>query len=84
MQQKMMTYILPLVFTVMMLFLPAALGVYMLTNSVLNITQQLLVEKFAPRDGGGGKKTGEIGVTQKSDKSPTAKTAALGKGKARV
>src|SRR5205807_8493143 len=35
MQQKMMMYLLPGVFTVMMLFLPAALGVYMLTNSVL-------------------------------------------------
>lgn len=83
MQQKMMTYILPLVFTVMMLFLPAALGVYMLTNSVLNITQQLLVEKFAPRDGGGGK-PGEIVVKEKRDQDPTAKTAALGKGKSRV
>ncbi len=50
MQQKMMTYIMPAVFMVMMLFLPAALGVYMLTNSVLGIVQQLVVEKFAPRD----------------------------------
>ena len=41
MQQKLMKYIMPGVFTVMMLFLPAALGVYMLTNSVLGITQQL-------------------------------------------
>src|SRR5262249_30669666 len=51
-QQKMMMYMLPIVFTVMMLFLPAALGVYMLTNSALGIVQQLLVEKIAPRDGG--------------------------------
>jgi len=43
---------MPGVFTVMMLFLPAALGVYMLTNSVLGITQQLVVEKLFP---GGGK-----------------------------
>jgi YidC/Oxa1 family membrane protein insertase len=41
------------VFTVMMLFLPAALGVYMLTNSVLGISQQLVVEKLFP---GSGKK----------------------------
>jgi YidC/Oxa1 family membrane protein insertase len=51
-QQKMMTWLMPGVFTVMMLFLPAALGVYMLTNSVLGITQQLVVEKLFP---GGGK-----------------------------
>jgi YidC/Oxa1 family membrane protein insertase len=51
MQQKMMTWFMPLVFTVMMLFLPAALGVYMLTNSVLGITQQLAVEKLYPRAG---------------------------------
>ena len=49
-QQKLMTYIMPAVFMIMMLFLPAALGVYMLTNSVLGIAQQLIVEKVAPRD----------------------------------
>jgi len=72
MQQKLMTYIMPAVFMIMMLFLPAALGVYMLTNSVLGIVQQLLVEKFAPRDGGTGAKKKEIEVT------------VLGKDKARV
>jgi YidC/Oxa1 family membrane protein insertase len=49
MQAKLMSYLMPGVFTVMMLFLPAALGVYMLTNSVLGITQQLAVEKLFPR-----------------------------------
>lgn len=48
-QAKMMMYIMPAVFTVMMLFLPAALGVYMLTNSVLQIGQQLVLEQIAPR-----------------------------------
>jgi YidC/Oxa1 family membrane protein insertase len=38
-QAKMMMFLMPGIFTVMMLFLPAALGVYMLTNSVLGITQ---------------------------------------------
>jgi YidC/Oxa1 family membrane protein insertase len=83
MQAKMMMYLLPGVFTVMMLFLPAALGVYMLTNSVLGITQQLVVEKIAPR--GGGKSTkGEIVVrpANKSDDAPLNGT--FGKGKARV
>jgi YidC/Oxa1 family membrane protein insertase len=50
-QAKMMMFLMPGIFTVMMLFLPAALGVYMLTNSVLGITQQLAVEKLFPRVG---------------------------------
>ena len=45
-QQKMMLYMMPAIFTFMMLFLPAGLGVYMLTNSVLAIGQQLLVERY--------------------------------------
>jgi YidC/Oxa1 family membrane protein insertase len=48
MQQKMMMWMMPGIFTFMMLFLPAALGVYMLTNSALGISQQLALEKFAP------------------------------------
>ena len=79
MQQKMMMYMLPAVFTVMMLFLPAALGVYMLTNSLLGIAQQLAVERIAPRD-----KSKDIVITQKGspgnkgDKGskPSARTAA--------
>ncbi len=69
MQQKMMMYMMPVVFTVMMLFLPAALGVYMLTNSVLGIVQQLVVEQIAPRSGGGdgtGKNNREIVVIDPS------------------
>jgi YidC/Oxa1 family membrane protein insertase len=84
MQAKMMMWLLPGVFTVMMLFLPAALGVYMLTNSVLGITQQLVVEKIAPR-GGGKPAKGEIAVKQvgnKADDGPSS--GPVGKGKARV
>ena len=97
MQQKMMMYLLPGVFTVMMLFLPAALGVYMLTNSVLGIVQQLAVEKLAPRDGGAGGKKGDILVKQSDDGAPLlagggsgsggasgGNSPAFGKGKARV
>jgi YidC/Oxa1 family membrane protein insertase len=50
MQQKMMNWMMPGIFFVMMLFLPAALGVYMMTNGLLNITQQLIIEKIAPRN----------------------------------
>lgn len=43
-QRKMMLYFMPGMFTVFMLFLPAGLGVYMFTNSLLAIGQQQLVE----------------------------------------
>lgn len=48
-QQKMMMWMMPSVFTVMMLFLPAALGVYMLTNSLLTMAQLALTESYAKR-----------------------------------
>ncbi len=79
MQQKMMTYLMPIMFTVLVLFLPAALGLYMLTSSALGIAQQLIVEKIAPRNPG---KKGEIVVKQVDDAG--GKSPALGKGKVRV
>jgi YidC/Oxa1 family membrane protein insertase len=83
-QQKMMMYVMPMVFTVMMLFLPAALGVYMLTNSVLMIVQQLVLEKIAPS---GGRPTG--GAAAKNDMPSRDDKEAdgalkLGKGNASV
>ena len=48
-QQKMMLYFMPAMFTVFMLFLPAGLGVYMFTNSILGIAQQQIVERHAKR-----------------------------------
>jgi len=94
-QAKMMMWLMPGIFTVMMLFLPAALGVYMLTNSVLGITQQLAVEKLFPRAGGpspGSTSGGDIvvkrektdGKTPKDKDKGAAVAAALGKGNARV
>jgi YidC/Oxa1 family membrane protein insertase len=83
MQQKMMMYMLPAVFTFMMLFLPAALGVYMLTNSVLGIAQQLIVERVAPRSDKGDKGK-EIVVKQKSETKKSSPPDSFGKGKARV
>lgn len=86
MQQKMMMWMLPIMFTVMMLFLPAALGVYMLTNSILGIGQQLVLERVAPSSKGGGK---DIVVKQKGEtsKGPGGDKSLgndFGKGKARV
>jgi len=48
-QAKMMLYVMPAVMTLMMLFLPAALGIYMFTNSAFGIAQQFVLEKVAPR-----------------------------------
>lgn len=55
-QQKMMLYLMPGMFIVMMLFLPSGLGVYMFTNGVLGILQQQLVERHARRELARGKK----------------------------
>jgi YidC/Oxa1 family membrane protein insertase len=75
----------------MMLFLPAALGVYMLTNSLLGITQQLVTQRLFPNIGssGGGKEIVVTADNKKSDKKQNknegaATAAALRKGKARV
>lgn len=91
MQQKMMTYMLPAIFFVMMLFLPAALGVYMLTNSVLGIVQQLVVERLAPRNGSRDivvkESTAETrgGSAQSAtDGGSSVPPSRFGKGKARV
>jgi YidC/Oxa1 family membrane protein insertase len=45
MQAKMMMYMMPIMITLFMLFLPAGLCLYMLTNSALGIGQQKLIER---------------------------------------
>jgi YidC/Oxa1 family membrane protein insertase len=81
-QQKMMLYFMPALFTVMMLFLPSGLGIYMLTNSVIGIVQQQAVERIAPRnpeivvretDGTGGDKKGKNDPKRKLSGSVPAK-----------
>lgn len=69
-QQKMMMYMMPGMFTVFMLFLPAGLGIYMFTNSVLAITQQWAVERYAKRTLGPG--GGQIAVKIKDEPSGSA------------
>jgi YidC/Oxa1 family membrane protein insertase len=87
-QQKMMMWMMPGIFTVMMLFLPAGLGVYMLTNTWLGIGQQLLMERCLKSRGGPGAGGAEIEVREKKTsgddgaKEPQS-IPALGKGKAR-
>jgi YidC/Oxa1 family membrane protein insertase len=62
-QQKMMMYFMPAMFTVFMLFLPAGLGVYMFTNSVLVMAQQALVELHVKKTMGKGSPPGVITTT---------------------
>jgi YidC/Oxa1 family membrane protein insertase len=80
-QQRMMMYLMPGIFTVMMLVLPAGLGLYMVTNSVLAIGQQLFVERYLKANAG---PTGEIEVREKSSSGGGKPAPALGKGKARA
>lgn len=78
-QQKMMQYLMPGMFTVFMLFLPAGLGVYMFTNGVLGILQQQAVEWHVRRSmksgGGSGSGSGDIKV------KVIGESASKGKGK---
>jgi YidC/Oxa1 family membrane protein insertase len=79
-QQKMMLYVMPAMFTVFMLFLPAGLGVYMFTNGVLGILQQQGVEWYVRRSTGldrDGKPRANIEVKLE----PTASKALGGKAK---
>jgi YidC/Oxa1 family membrane protein insertase len=48
-QQKMMAVMMPVMFTAFSLFLPAGLALYTLTNSLLAILQQVLVNRIADR-----------------------------------
>jgi YidC/Oxa1 family membrane protein insertase len=83
-QQKMMMYMMPGIFTVMMLFLPAGLGVYMMTNTWLGILQQVLMEKFMAA---GTPPSSGIEVREKKkDKTPgdDSSTPSLRKGDASV
>jgi len=80
-QQKMMLYMMPAVFTFMMLVLPAGLGVYMLTNTWVGICQQLAVERYMKAKAGS---SGTIEVKEKTPGDGDKSAPALGKGKARV
>ncbi len=80
-QQKMMLYMMPAMFTVFMLFLPAGLGVYMFTNGVLGIIQQQLVERHARKAG----KNQGLNVTTQSTgaEGGAGRGSSSAKGKAR-
>jgi YidC/Oxa1 family membrane protein insertase len=68
MQQKMMMYFMPGMFTVLMLFLPAGLGVYMFTNSLLAISQQWLVQTYAMKPASASGSDIEVSVRDEGTK----------------
>jgi YidC/Oxa1 family membrane protein insertase len=90
-QRKMMMYFMPGMFTVFMLFLPAGLGVYMFTNSLLAIVQQQAVEAHARRaQSSGSEERGQIVVSEgggsddlggEDDRNRTRKKSRAKKGK---
>lgn len=85
-QQKMMLYMMPTVFTVMMLFLPAGLGVYMMTNTWLGIVQQVMVERYHKRRAaaaGTGIVVKEKGGDDKTSGDRDKRRQLLERGKAR-
>jgi YidC/Oxa1 family membrane protein insertase len=76
----MMMYMMPGIFTVMMLFLPAGLGVYMMTNTWLGIAQQVLMERYMSKNAQGAS---DIAVREKSP-GDDASSPSLRKGKTSV
>lgn len=88
-QQKMMLYLMPGIFTAMMFFMPAGLGVYMLTNTWLGIIQQFLVERWVKGKVGGGPSSQiEVRDVTKSETKKglgsDSEKSALTKGKVRA
>jgi len=55
-------------FTVFMLFLPAGLGVYMFTNSLLGIAQQQFVERHTKKTIAARRRQAEVSQTPDSAK----------------
>lgn len=52
-QAKMMMWMMPGIFVVMMLFLPSGLGVYIFANIVLSLIQSFVQLRIKPKDGAG-------------------------------
>lgn len=77
-QAKMMLYLMPGMFMAMMFFLPAGLGVYMLTNTWVGITQQALTERWMKS------KLKTPAPIEVREVKKTTETPTLGKGKVRA
>jgi YidC/Oxa1 family membrane protein insertase len=53
-QAKMMTWVVPIVFTATLFNYPAGLALYIFTNNILSIAQQYGLRKWLEKRGGGG------------------------------
>jgi len=82
-QQKLMRWMMPAIFTVMMLFLPAGLGIYFLTNTWLGIGQQLAVERYYKAREAQDEAQAAADASDEDEESD-AKSPSLRKGKARA
>jgi YidC/Oxa1 family membrane protein insertase len=65
-QQKMLMYMMPVMFTAFTVFLPSGLTVYILTNTVLTMVQQLLINRS---DSGPSTKTAQSKTARKPAKA---------------
>jgi YidC/Oxa1 family membrane protein insertase len=64
-QAKMMLWLMPGIFVVMMLFLPSGLGVYIFANIVLSLIQSFIQLRIKPKDEAG---TAQAATPAKGDK----------------
>jgi YidC/Oxa1 family membrane protein insertase len=77
MQQKMMLYLMPAMITSFMLFLPAGLCLYMLTNSALSIAQQRLIEARLKAAGARGQAPAQESAPLQQVSEPPAEPGTL-------
>jgi YidC/Oxa1 family membrane protein insertase len=82
MQQKMLLYFMPAMFTVFMLVLPAGLGIYMFTNGLIGILQHQIVEYYVRRHTRGS--AGGTGGAAAAAAARPAPPAGSGKGRPRA
>ena len=68
-QQKMMAIMMPIMFTGFSLFLPAGLAIYTLTNSLLAILHQVVVNRI-DKHSGGGRKAGAEPKARRVQRAP--------------
>lgn len=68
-QAKMMQWIMPGVFVVMMLFLPSGLGVYIFANITLSLIQSFIQLRIPSGDSKGGDDGGDAGEGKSGSKS---------------
>jgi len=77
-QAKMMMWMMPGIFVVMMLFLPSGLGVYIFANIVLSLIQSFVQLRIKPKDGADA---AQAATSAEHGKGPAKPGPGKGKGK---